>query len=103
LNFAAGEPSGTISVTLDSSRPDHNMFCDQCGGGLQPNNSFSGFPYTFSSGPAAPGQGCLGDVTAGPACQGNLIGYIISPSKIVFMQTSTPDNTNSAEIFVVQQ
>jgi hypothetical protein len=103
LNFAPGEPSGMIAVTVDSSRPDHNLFCDQCDGGLQPNNSFSGLPYTFSAGAGAPGQGCLGDVVAGPACQGNLIGYIVSPSKMVFMQTSTPDNTNNAEIFVVQQ
>ena len=103
LNFAPGEPSGTIAVAVDSSRPDRALFCDQCGSGLQPNISFSGFPYTFSNAPAAPGQGCLGDVTAGPACQGNLIGYIISPSKIVFMQTSLPDNTSTAEIFVVQQ
>jgi hypothetical protein len=103
LNFAPGEPSGTIAVAVDSSRPNHNLFCDDCNGGLQPNIRFSGFPYTFSTGPAAPGQGCLGDVAAGPACQGNLIGYIISPSKIVFMATSTADNTSGAEIFVVQQ
>jgi hypothetical protein len=103
LNFAPGEPSGTIAIAFDSSRPDRNLFCDQCNGGLQPNNSFKGFPYTFSAGASAPGQGCLGDVVAGPACQGNLIGYIISPSKMVFMQTSTPDNTSGAEIFVLQQ
>jgi hypothetical protein len=47
LNFAPGEPSGTIAVAVDSSRPDRNLFCDQCGGGLQPNNTFQGFPYTF--------------------------------------------------------
>jgi hypothetical protein len=103
LNFAAGEPSGTIAVAVDSSRPDRNLFCDQCGGGLQPNNTFQGFPYSFSAGATAPGQGCLGDVTAGAACLGNLIGYIISPTKMVFMATSTPDNTSNAEIFVVQQ
>jgi hypothetical protein len=106
LNFSPGAPSGTITVTDDNSGPNYTLGCGQdCSGngGLNPNNSFSGLPYTFSSAPAAPGQGCLGDVVAGPGCLGNLIGYIISPSKMVFMQTGTSTNTNPAELFIVQQ
>ena len=106
VNFSPGTPSGTLAVAVDSSRPNFLLGCDQdCGGGggLQPNDSFSGFPYTFSTAPAAPGQGCLGDVAAGQACLGNLIGYIISPSKIILMQTGTPGNESPAEIIIAQQ
>jgi len=106
INFAPGTPSGTLTGTIDSSRPNFLLGCDQnCGGGggLQPNGSFSGFPYTFSTAPAAPGQGCLGDVAAGQACLGNLVGYIISPSKVILMQTGTPGNESTAEIIIAQQ
>jgi len=105
LNFSPDTPSGTITITFDDSGPNSTLGCVQdCGGGgLQPNTSLSGFPYTFSAGPTAPGQGCLGDVVAGQGCLGNLIGYIISPSKMVFMQTGTSTNTNPAEIFIIQQ
>ena len=100
LNFSPGTPSGTITGTVDSSRPNFLLFCVQdCGGGgLQPNNSFSA-PYAFPTAPVAPGQFCLfGDCPGGGA-----LGYIISPTKMVLMQTGTSTNPNPAEIIIVQQ
>jgi hypothetical protein len=105
INFSPGTDSGTFMVTDDNSSPNFTLGCAQdCSGsgGLQPNGSFSA-PYTFTTAPTAPGQGCLGDVVAGQSCLGNLLGYIISPSKMIFMQTGTPMNQNPAEIFIVQQ
>jgi hypothetical protein len=101
LNFTPGAPSGTVTGTIDSSRPNFLLGCTQdCGGGggLQPSNSFSA-PYTISTAPAAPGQFCwFGD------CPGDgTLGYIISPSKAILMQTGTSTNTNPAEIFILQQ
>ena len=101
VNFTPGAPSGTITGTIDSSRPNFLLGCTQdCGGGggLQPNNSFSA-PYAFPAAPAAPGQLCwFGD------CPGDgTLGYIISPSKLILMQTGTATNSNPAEIIIVQQ
>jgi hypothetical protein len=101
LNFTPGAPAGTVTGTIDSSRPNFLLFCTQdCGGGggLQPNNSFSA-PYTFPTAPVAPGQVCLfGD------CPGDgALGYIISPSKMILMQTGTSTNTSPAEIIILQQ
>ena len=101
LNFSPGAPAGTITGTVDQSRPNFLLFCSQdCGGGggLQPNNSFS-TPYAFPAAPGAPGQFCLfGD------CPGDgVLGYIVSPSKIVFMQTGSSTNPNPAEVVIVQQ
>jgi hypothetical protein len=104
ITFSPGTGSGTFMVTDDNSSPNFTLGCAQdCGGGdLQPNGSFSA-PYTFSTAPTAPGQGCLGDVAAGQSCLGNLLGYIISPSKMILMQTGISMNQNPAEIFIVQQ
>ena len=101
VNLTPGSPSGTITGTIDTSRPNFLLFCSQdCGGGggLQPNNSFSA-PYTFPTAPLVPGQICLfGD------CPGDgTLGYIISPSKIILMQTGTATNSNTPEIIIVQQ
>jgi hypothetical protein len=101
FNFSPGTPSGTLTGTVDSSLPNFLLFCMQdCGdgGGLQPNNSFSA-PYTFPAAPGVPGQFCLfGD------CPGDgALGYFISPSKMVLMQTGTLTNPNPPEIAIVQQ
>jgi hypothetical protein len=100
VTFSPGTPSGTITGTSDESRPNFLLFCMQdCGGGggLQPNGSFSS-PYAFPTAPVAPGQFCLGD------CPGDgTLGYIVSPSKIVLMQTGSSANPNPAEIIIVQQ
>jgi hypothetical protein len=105
VNISPGTTSGTLTGTTDGSQPNCGQNPNQnCGGnGLAPNKPIPGFPYTFSTGPAAPGQGCIGGAVAPQACLGALIGYIVSPSKIVFMQTGTPDNTNAAELFIAQQ
>jgi hypothetical protein len=105
ITFSPGADSGTFMVTDDNSSPNFTLGCGQdCSGngGLTPNNSISA-PYTFSIAPTAPGQGCLGGMAAGQSCLGNLLGYIISPSKMIFMQTGIPMNQNPAEIFIVQQ
>jgi hypothetical protein len=100
LNFSPGTPSGTITGTIDSSQPNFLLFCAQdCGhGGLQPNNSFSA-PYAFPAAPVAPGQFCLFGECPGDGA----LGYIISPSKMVLMQTGTSTNPNPPEIAIVQQ
>ena len=78
-----GNPAGTVDGADDSSNPNFGG-----GGGLEPNNSISG-SYSFANAPTAPGQGNLGNQS---------IGYIISPSKLVFMNLgSTP------EAFIAQQ
>jgi hypothetical protein len=96
-NFTVGSPSGTIAGTDDGSSPDYLIDCPQSGGctggGLQPNGAFSG-AYNFTTAPTAPGQGNIGSQT---------IAYIISPSKIVMMQTGTSQSQNSAEIYIIQQ
>jgi len=105
--FSPGEPSGTLTPTIDSSQsncgqnPNNN--CQ--GNGLNANGSLSGIPYTFSGGSTAPGQGCIGAPVVGPSCLGNggLIAYIVSPSQIVFMQTGVQGNINPAEIFIAWQ
>jgi len=101
VNFSPGTPSGTITGTGDESRPNFLLFCMQdCGGGggLQPNNSFSA-PYAFPAAPVAPGQFCL----AGDCPGDGLLGYIISPTKIVLMQTGTAANPNPPEIAILQK
>jgi len=89
----------TLSGTSDSSQPN---FGD---GGLQPNSSISdngaAIPYTFAANgsftPTAPGQGNF----AG----GAILAYIISPTKLVFMQTggTSQQNANSPELLIGQQ
>jgi hypothetical protein len=97
VNFTVGSPSGTITGTYDSSSPDYLIDCPSSGGcsggGLQPNNPISG-TYNFTTAPTAPGQGSIGEQS---------LAYIISPSKIVMMQTGTSQNQNSAEIYIIQQ
>jgi hypothetical protein len=97
VNFTVGSPSGTITSTYDSSSPDYLIDCSQSGGctggGLQPNSPISG-NYNFTTAPTAPGQGSVGT---------QIIAYIISPSKIVMMQTGTSQDQNAAELFIVQQ
>lgn len=97
VNFTVGSPSGTITGTYDSSSPDYLIDCSQSGGctggGLQPNSTISG-NYNFTTAPTAPGQGSVGT---------QIIAYIISPSKIVMMQTGTSQDQNAAELFIVQQ
>ena len=73
------------------------------GNGLQPNHPLPGLPFTFSIGPAAPGQGCIGGAVAPQNCLGGLIAYIVSPTEIVFMPTGTAGNPTPAEIFIAQQ
>jgi hypothetical protein len=97
-NFSPGNPSGTLKGTDDGSSPDYLIDCPLnaqgcAGGGLQPNSPISG-TYNFTTAPTAPGQGNIGSQT---------IAYIISPSKIVMMQTGTSQNQNSAEIYIIQQ
>jgi hypothetical protein len=97
-NFSPGTPSGILTGTDDGSSPDYLIDCplnvQGCtGGGLQPNGAFSG-TYNFTTAPTAPGQGNIGSQT---------IAYIISPSKIVMMQTGTSQSQNSAEIYIIQQ
>ena len=109
--------AGTISGTDDSSTPSGSD-CSQCNGnGLEPNNSISNgggtaATYAFASvsnssytfAPTAAGQGVLGN---------GLLGYIVSPTKIVFMQIGatsgfgglTPASAisnNPAELFIGQ-
>ena len=108
INFSSTGDSGAITGTTDGSQPNcGDNPNDNCGGnGLAPNRPVSqgaAVPYTFSAMPAAPGQGCLGGAVAPQACLGALMGYIISPSQIVFMQTGTSDNANAAELFIAQQ
>jgi hypothetical protein len=100
-----GEPSGTVVATTDSSKPNCGQFQNcEAGNGLHPNKSSGGLPYTFSAGASAPGQGCIGSPVGGASCIGGaLIGYIISPSQLVLMPTSSADNLNAAEIIVGQQ
>jgi hypothetical protein len=96
-NFSPGTPSGKLTGTDDDSSPDYLIDCPQSGGctggGLQPNGAFSG-TYDFTTAPTAPGQGNIGSQT---------IAYIISPSKIVMMQTGTSQSQNAAEIYIIQQ
>ena len=105
--FSPGEPSGTLTPTIDSSQSNcaqnPNNTCQ--GNGLSPNGSLPGLPYTFSASSAAPGQGCIAAAVAGQSCldNGGLIAYILSPSQIIFMQTGMVGNINPAEIFVAQQ
>ncbi len=106
--FSPAEPAGTIAGTSDSSASNCAQNPnDNCqGGGLNANKSIagsSGVPYTFSVGPAAPGQGCFGGAVAPQDCSGGVIAYIVSPSQIVFMQTGTSDNPNPAEIYIARQ
>jgi hypothetical protein len=105
--FSPAEPAGTITGISDSSGSNCEQNpADNCQGhGMRPNNPIPVLPYTFSASPAAPGQGCIGIPVAGPACaaNGGLIGYIVSPTEIVFMQTGTAGNPNPAEIFIVRQ
>jgi uncharacterized repeat protein (TIGR01451 family) len=87
----------TIAGTSDSSQPNF-------GGSLRPNSSISdngaAIPYTFAANgtftPTAPGQGTFA---------GALLAYIVSPTKIVFMQIggTSQQNANSPELFIGQQ
>ncbi len=116
--FTPGTPTGTITGADDSSSPNYNtQGCTGCGG-LQPNSPltsngspvayaftpFSNSNITFS--PTATGQGLLG---------GGTLGYLVSPTKVVFMQIGAtsgfgpitflakPISTNPAEIETGQQ
>jgi len=87
----------TLTGTSDTSGPS---------GGLQPNspisNNGAAITYTFSAvtgfNPTAPGQGIFGG--------GDILAYIVSPTKIVFMQVGTTaqiKGPNPAELFIGQQ
>jgi hypothetical protein len=119
--FTSGSPTGTIAGTDDSASPaSNNSGCTQnCGIGLNPNSSISGNGttiYSFSAysdssalfTPSATGQGLFGD--------GNMLGYIVSPTKVIFMQIgattasgfggfkpSSALSSSPAELFTGQQ
>jgi hypothetical protein len=86
--------SSTISGTDDSAGPNYStQGCTGNCGGLYPNQSIGGSTYNFSTGSTVPGQGNVGT---------NSLAYIISPTKLIFMQTGTSTNTNPAELYVIQ-
>ena len=103
VTFTPGTPDGTITGTDDSSSPANNSVgcSSNCGGSLDPNSGISNGgsvpPYTFT-GATVQGQGSVG---------GGSIAYIISSSKLVFLQTGAtvtdPTGTSPAELFIIQK
>jgi hypothetical protein len=85
--------SVAIAGTDDSAGPNYStQGCTGNCGGLDPNQSIGG-TYSFSTSSTVPGQGNVGK---------NSLAYIISPTKIIFIQTGTSTNTNPAELFILQ-
>jgi hypothetical protein len=95
VTFNSG--SATLSGTLDDSSPNFSsQGCKGSGcGGLLPNDTI---PENGNSG-AYTVSTPLGQVSGG------IIGYVVSPAKIMLMQQggTTQQNSNPAEIFIGQQ
>ena len=90
INLVVGSPNGTLTGTADGS--DRN--------GLK-LESISGDTYCFSTSSCTPATTALGQGNVGSGS----IAYIISPSKVVFMQMggTTPQNSRPPGIYIGQK